>query len=98
MSHVTDILICSHGYDCEDNLDKINKWVEEIVDEPSFNKIDQHAGGRMAMQIDILAGSFKYFPIKDFIAFIRKLDWKHSTDLFIQDEHDDRFKIHTIKV
>lgn len=93
MSSVTNLLIIGLGAVL--NLEKINIWLENLtaLDESSFRRIDDYCGGDKAMETDILGSALNYFErhIEIFIQFLKGLDWRHKTDLFIQKEHEDVF-------
>lgn len=90
MSSVTNLLII--GLRSSLNLKKINRWLNERT-YLCFADIGIHSGGDKYMETDILGNALNGFEIHIgfFISFLKGLDWKYKTDLFVQKQHENIF-------
>lgn len=88
MSIDTTIMICGQGV--EEKEGKINEWLESKHHFGLCPIIE--SGGEKGLNVDILQGSFDHFELDWFIEFLKSLEWKSPTDLFVMEEDDTRFK------
>jgi hypothetical protein len=92
MSHVTDVIFACDLREEKTSVDLINDWLVEH-EIGMLASVDDHAGGKKAMQSWVFLGAFNYLPIEEFASYVRSLTWCHpeNVQIWIKDEHDERF-------
>jgi len=109
MSHVCTLML-SVGYQPGGDgitLKKVNEWftkehghtdrsgLKSLTDEPA----SEFWGGTKFPQADIWAAAINYLDIEEFMEYLASLPWRYpsQTQLFVKDEHDDRFAVYVLK-
>lgn len=98
MSYITDVVIFTETG--EPGMKQAQDWVRENT-RSDFSQVDEFAGGNKAMQCDVWAGAFNYFPKDDFLAALRAIkEWEHpdAVQVLFKGENDSKFEIHDICV
>lgn len=110
MSHVTDtFLLTNSSVDPEystkhtELFKKIDEWIASDNHKVGLKRIDNDHkiyGGTKALQCGVWVGAFNYLSLKEFIEFLKGLDWTDEYDddlgmvqLLYQDEHDTGFTL-----
>lgn len=94
MANVTNIIVSLSNIDSERS---IYKWFENRGRDFPIN-ITTEFGGDKAAECLLLAGAYGNFAWEDLLEFVRAQEWEmpEAVQVFIKDEEDEVWTIHTI--
>lgn len=105
MSHICDIMLTLHcgerdGYPKSQKcLDQLNAYLVKDFGQP-LKRVDDYRDSDTpgkAMQCEVYIGAHNGLDLENFVEFFRTLHWVFAPEcvqLFLKDEHDDRFEMH----
>lgn len=99
MSIVTDVILTAHCVEDTEvegkypAIDVINAWLT-IGGWGKLERVDQHAGGRKAMQAVVFMGAFNMLDLERLMGQIAGAPWVSPEDVrvFVHEEGDDAFR------
>jgi hypothetical protein len=106
MSVVTDIILVTgidDGAEREDehpNADRLSAYLEREHGGRGLAKVDQHAGGRKAMQCDVFMAAVNFLDKDAFLAWFHAIEWHdpEQVQLMLKGEQEERLTIITPEI
>lgn len=102
MSRVTNVIL--HHSIIEDQETEDGPYVpvvalnQAVSPWTSFQKVDQHAGGRKVFEADVYLAAFNHVDTDEILRLVKLQPWKYPEDVqvFVKEEEDDGFVLHGI--
>ena len=80
MSYITEI--CIYGLDIKEPMEQVNAWIagNNITGEIAPVNLENHHSGDRGFSMELFGGGFNYFPVDDFINFVKTVNFGMFSD------------------